>query len=296
MEDILQFKELNQYKNSNLPINIFLNTPENNATCILHNHWHDSFEIIYLLKGDAVFNIGNTEYAVTPGDILIVNPKVFHTGYSVNNAESSFYAFVFDSRILAGNPLDPVHSKLIQPLIDNRILIPGKIPKDQPDYSYLKTILKRIIDELENKETGFEIIVKSQLLTFFALLLRTYSTLPQSIDYDNMFNKYSDSFNELISYLETNFPDKITIETASAIMHLSPFHFCRVFKKITGSTFNDFLNFYRVNKAEDILKTTDIPITEVAVMSGFYDISYFDRVFKKFKKYTPKNCRNLYKK
>lgn len=291
MNEIVEFKENVQFVNASLPINIHINNGFGNNSCILQNHWHNSFEIIYFLRGSAVFNIGATEFMVEAGDILFVNSKVFHTGYSVSNTETSFCALVFDASILSGQPSDSAHTRYINPLIDNKVILTSKIAKDCTEYPFIENTLKSLISELNSKSTGYEIIVKAQLLTFITHLLRMSPGSTGSKEFDNMFNRYSKGLNNLISFLDSHYSEKITVEIASKIMHLSPFHFCRVFKKITGNTFNDFLNFYRVNKAEDILRTTDLSITEVAALSGFYDISYFDRVFKTYKKYTPKNVR-----
>lgn len=67
------------------------------------------------------------------------------------------------------------------------------------------------------------------------------------------------------------------------MVNLSPNHFCKVFKKITGKTLIEYLHLLRINEAEKMLVDTDASITEIAGNVGFSSITYFGRVFKKLK-------------
>ena len=74
--------------------------------------------------------------------------------------------------------------------------------------------------------------------------------------------------------------------------NLSRYHFCRLFKEITNKTVTDYINQIRINQSEEMLKDSSKNITEVATANGFNNLSYFSKVFKKYKKIPPSKIKN----
>lgn len=272
--------------------NIFLNVPDNasNKNSVLHIHWHESFEIIIIKEGNAIFQIGNMEYYVEDGDILFVNQGELHSGYSVNNTNVIFYAIVFDKSILTYYIPDTQQKKLIYPFVEGKMTYPGLIKNDSENSVPFSTIIHSIIDEFEQRKTGYELAVKClfSMLTLQVIRVKAFTEETKKIYLkDNKLERFKLLFN----YIEAHFSEKITIKIASNIVNMSSYHFCKVFKKVTGKTFIEFLNLYRVNEAEDLLRETDLPITQVAEKVGFCNINYFDKIFKKYKRYSPSSSR-----
>ncbi|SNR17008.1 AraC family transcriptional regulator [Tenacibaculum jejuense] len=92
-----------------------------------------------------------------------------------------------------------------------------------------------------------------------------------------------------IQYIEENSNAKLLLEDVASKAHFSPFHFHRIFKAITGETFNHFIVRKRIEKSADyLLHKPDKSISEIAFSSGFSSISTFSRTFKKFYGMSPK--------
>ncbi|WP_299675343.1 GyrI-like domain-containing protein [uncultured Tenacibaculum sp.] len=92
-----------------------------------------------------------------------------------------------------------------------------------------------------------------------------------------------------IQYIEENSSTKLLLEDVASKAHFSPFHFHRIFKAITGETFNNFIVRKRIEKSADyLLHKPDKSISEIAFSSGFSSISSFSRTFKKFYGMSPK--------
>ena len=106
--------------------------------------------------------------------------------------------------------------------------------------------------------------------------------------------EYIDKFNKVFQYVDQNYTEEISLETAAKIAGFSKFHFSRLFKQFTDTSFYDCLNLRRVQAAEHLLPIPGLPITEIALQCGFSSISTFNRVFKSFKKCTPSEFRELY--
>ncbi len=96
---------------------------------------------------------------------------------------------------------------------------------------------------------------------------------------------------KVFNHIEANYTEKIKMDDLYLMAGLSSYYFCRLFKKVTGRTTNEYINIYRLNKAEYLLKSTCMNITEVALSTGFNDINYFSRLFKKYKKIAPSSVR-----
>lgn len=88
-------------------------------------------------------------------------------------------------------------------------------------------------------------------------------------------------------FVEDNISKNITIETITDIIHITPNYFSSIFKKVTGDSFITYVNLRKIEKAKEILKAVDMPVSEVAEKCGFSDVKYFNRVFKKYTGVTP---------
>jgi len=88
-------------------------------------------------------------------------------------------------------------------------------------------------------------------------------------------------------YMMDHFQQSITLEEVASHIDMERTAFCIFFKKMTGKSFFEFLLEYRINVSCDMLQSTNKTIAEVCLASGFRDIPYFNRVFKKLKNTTP---------
>ena len=93
-------------------------------------------------------------------------------------------------------------------------------------------------------------------------------------------------------FVSENYKSKISTSDLAKMFFVSENHFCRLFKKHVGISAVDYINEFRISKAEILLRTTDLAITEIASAVGFEDANYFSRVFRKTKKLSPTDYRN----
>lgn len=92
-------------------------------------------------------------------------------------------------------------------------------------------------------------------------------------------------------YIEDNLSDPISLEDISHQMQLSPFHFCRKFKKSTGTTLTGYITGRRVELAKEALITRSTRVTEIAFNVGFQSLSQFNRSFQKVMGMSPSEYR-----
>jgi transcriptional regulator GlxA family with amidase domain len=92
-------------------------------------------------------------------------------------------------------------------------------------------------------------------------------------------------------YIEANLEENISIQVLAGIAGLSMYHFARVFKQSEGVTPHDYLVKCRVRRAKELLSDTDLPMSEIALASGFSDQSHCARRFREHVGVTPSAYR-----
>lgn len=77
----------------------------------------------------------------------------------------------------------------------------------------------------------------------------------------------------------------------TAEFHVSEGHLCRFFKSMTRMSPVEYINFYRISMSMELLRQTDMEISEISMRTGFNNISYYNRTFRKYMHMTPSQYR-----
>ena len=100
---------------------------------------------------------------------------------------------------------------------------------------------------------------------------------------------------QTFNLIDSNYPQPLTLADLAKAANLSPNYFCRFFQKITHHSPIDYLNRYRVEMACLKLAHTNDSITNIALACGFNDVSYFIKLFHRYKETSPLKYRQLIK-
>lgn len=93
------------------------------------------------------------------------------------------------------------------------------------------------------------------------------------------------------NFIHQHLGEQMSLEAVAAAVNVSPFHFCKLFKRATGLTFTDFVNRARVEKAKRLLMRPSARITEIAYDVGFQSLSHFNRSFRRIADESPSEFR-----
>lgn len=142
-----------------------------------------------------------------------------------------------------------------------------------------------------SKQTGFK-----RLTLFWCLIdllgsSKNIKVLSNTAEQTVTGKKVLKQMSQAIAYITDNFDSEITQEEVAELVNMSNTYFCKVFKKTTGHRFVNFVNGCRIDKACDLLKNTEEPVTEICFRVGFNNISNFNRQFFNVKGMTPSNYR-----
>ena len=144
-----------------------------------------------------------------------------------------------------------------------------------------------MFDALTHKPKAYELIINGSLWHFFGIALsqNLSSELP-SYTQRNL-NRIT-QIKQAIEYIESHYTVAFSLQELSASIGMSPKYFCKFFKEMTHRTPFDYINYYRIERACDLLQTTTLSIADVGQQCGYNDLSYFIKIFKKYKNITPK--------
>lgn len=240
-------------------------------------HYHNHYEIYYLLSGKRKYFIENKIFELSKGDIILIPKDTLHKTVVHDNSHHQRLLVSFNDNMV---PLQ--HQEEIESCFKRYYYHPPETITHQIDHLFHK-----IEKEYNNNDKFSEFILKGNLIELFAFLIRNNDkfTLTQPIDETNHF------IQSVAQYLCQNFDHHITLISTAKKYNISPEHLSRQFKKNTGYNFNEYLNLVRIQNAEKLLKNKEMSMAEVAFCCGFNDSNYFSTVFKKVVGMSPKKYR-----
>lgn len=252
------------------------------------SHWHTPIEIIMPIRNSYRVDSTNDSYIMQEGDLLLINSGTIH---SMPALEGERLIFQADFSML--HSISDVETVLnsIPPIL----LITSE---NAPDiHEKLRDLLLEIRREYFSDSLLISASIYSLLLEMFVLIGRKY--MGEGIRPDVTYSKqkeYTAKFLYVSHYIQEHCTEDLTLDAAAAIAGFSKFHFTRLFKDFTGTSYYKYLNRKRIEHAEKLLIDPEISVTEVALQSGFSSLSAFIRMFKIVKGCTPTEFRNLLEK
>ncbi|MEN8075805.1 AraC family transcriptional regulator [Clostridioides difficile] len=272
------FKEEKQHGTFDFPIE-FYHVTRDHPRYNMDLHWHTQCEIIKILEGEFSLILNDEKILSKAGDILFIHDGVVHGGTPINCV---YECIVFDMSLLLKKNI--TCTKLLSDIINHNKVIDTIISGHN---KHIEICCNYLFESINSKEPGFELIVQGSLYNLLGMILRTGLYKTKSIST----KRSSTSLQQLktvLTLLEEKFSEPLTLEDLSKSVGMTPKYFCRFFHQMTNKTPIEYLNYYRVDVACELLLTKDVCITDVALDCGFNDVSYFIKTFKKYKGITPK--------
>lgn len=237
-------------------------------------HWHEELEIIYIREGKLHVCIEGEDYWGNAGSIFLVNPKELHLMDS-DDFSVAYYTLLFPVEFISFQTTDDLENHLLQPLRSGQLQISHEISDPM-----LSEKLYRILEEItllnqNHNSIQCQIQTRILLLQFLCLLVEHDCLHTPAIPV-----KQANIQRDLLTYIREHYTEKISLRDLSEQFHLSEKYISRYFKEHFQITFSSYTNHLRLTYALRLLETTELPITEVALRSGFPNVSYFIRVFK----------------
>ncbi len=237
-------------------------------------HAHGYVEFFYITCGEGNFNIAQDYIAVKKGDVLAINTSVAHTEISSKT-----------------NPLGYI------------VLGIGNIElslseQQNSGYAHIKSgdflkkagwLFENIVAESENETKGVSSVAHYLLMALLQLFLRETKAYTQSSEQANALSK---ECVQVKRYIDTNYKEKITLDSLSRLAHINKYYLVHSFKKAYNITPIGYLQLCRIMQARRLLTETDLPVFEIAEALGFSSTSSFTQCFRRIAGITPSQQRS----
>jgi len=244
-------------------------------------HWHNAAELVYNAEGTCVISVSGDEYSLNTGDLLLIPPGEIHEIVSCSrNGKRYFIQFNISTLDCFGgiNDVKPYLERIIKISRDTGPELRGSIEKCVTD----------LIREHERKDYAYALSLNARIFDIIVLIARSMAKSAQNNENAGSRKVAGlQQINKAFEYIERNYPLHITLKDVSNAAGFSEYYFSRLFKEYTGQSFLNYLNYYRVKQAEKLLKSTERPVLEIALESGFNSLATFNRIFKKLKGCSP---------
>lgn len=251
-------------------------------------HFHDEVEILFVSSGVMRFSFNETQVDVCAGEGIFVNRRVPHSTMSLaDNTKDTLFQLNIEKLLKMEHHHMNRYLSLIFSGNENEFYV---FKKDSEAGKEIFDYITKIRKEREEQKKSFGTYIKGQLFLILGALYRHEILNDIELKYDS--EGISKIYKALV-FVDKNYALQISLEEISDVVNMNPSYFCRVFKKVTGKTLMEYINYVRVWKAENLLTSTEKSILDISVETGFSSVSYFNRVFKKSKGTSPAVYRKI---
>lgn len=270
-------------------LDIFVNREMESFTTSQHKH--DFVEISYVGEGSGYHYVEDQVISTKQGDLFVIpigTSHVFRPSSPKQDKTLVIYNCIFRSSVLE----QWRHLFQNDSCIYNSIYCPGKCQEQwlhiQDKHDMFSTMFQTMYWEYTKRSIGFDTILTALLVQLLVLLQRCECKSESEESVPLRMRE------EVVHFIKSNYTQNITVQYVADYFFLSASHFQRLFKKSTGVPFTQYLQNVRIQKCCELLKSTDIPIYQIANQVGYQDMKFFHALFRKKTGVTPRQYRQNY--
>lgn len=250
-------------------------------------HVHDYYQMIYCKKAGGSFEINGIHYEATPGYIYFIRPMEPHSMKRGKNMR------LVELKFLAED----------QQTVEQLSNLPSVFRMD--DNFEVRLALKDVIQEGLSRAVYSNDSTNAALELLLIRILRSFiQNAGESLQSTNFClssqntavpsDTFDVQFLKVVDYIEKHLSEPITLDDLSSLVHFNKSYLIERFKEIWGVPPMKYVNWMRVERAKELLTTTNATITDISREVGFQSIHYFSRFFKGKENMTPQDYRTKY--
>lgn len=263
--------------NKNLNIGISLYSVNN-----FMFHLHNEMEILIVIKGSIIITIGQKKYKLSENDFIVVNKNEVHSSERTNE-DNICLAIEFDSSII--DTFYPGFSKIN---FDCKSF--EHETEKQQVLDKIRHHIACIIWGINKKDEGFQLDIWIHTIKIAKELLINFNSgklIEDSKDNEDR----AERIHRIINFIDNKFEEGVTLDGIAKEEGVSPYYISHFIKDSIGISFQDYKNYKRLDKAEQLLIKTNNTIMDIALLSGFPSVKSFNNIFLKYYSTTPTQYR-----
>jgi len=240
-------------------------------------HLHEDIELLYVIRGRGTTLCNGVRYDLCDGDMFVSFPNQVHHHVNFENGEY-ILLIIKPSRLLS----------YANVFFDNEPMSSVINIKEDEDDNILFLLKTALYEYLRD---GYSTVIESYLTTFFGKLLKHYEIKKQNVSRNKVM--------KILNYCSLNYKENISVDDVANALSISRSTVSHTFGNQLKVGFCDYINMLRLVEARELLRNSDLSITEIAQNTGFETIRTFNRAFLKERGISPSQYRkvqkNLYK-
>ena len=246
-------------------------------------HWHEDVELLMPIKGCLNYNVNGTVIRVDEGNAIFVNSRQIHYGFSFNGADCWYICICFKPDQLCAQPY--LYEHFVRPVTQSTGFSHLLIGKGTAKHDKILALIREIA---QMPERNLCLIAK-----LYELWQGIYDAA--NVATDAPADRNVDILKEMLAHISTHYSEHLTLTALAAAGGVCRSKCCQVFQKYMGTTPNAFVTSFRLERAMELLRESDLSITEIANACGFNSSSYFAETFMKQKGCSPTKYRSSYR-
>lgn len=254
-------------------------------------HEHDFLELTYVLNGQAKHTLDDVPSILSKGDYFIVDYHKSHAYTQIGDEPFTVINCLFVPRFIDET------LKECQELgeVVNSYLIKFDFCrlKDHPtkfiyhdDDGHIGKLFMILYDEYTKKRMGYLETMRCYLIAIIIDIMRQIQA-PDFIESESEMIRYT------IDYVQKNFMEKLSLGEITEQFNYSLAHISHTFKKETGMTFQDYVQYVRIRESCRLLINTPKKVSEIAALVGYSNIQFFNEVFRRQTGMSPREFRRV---
>ena len=283
-------RELVQHGSALFPIACYAEDLESYAVAW---HWHEEFEYILAVQGPLNVNVGKTRLTLQTGQGVLINSGVLHAVEQAGTSGAMLHSGVFHPRLVGG--MDTIFwQKLIRPLLQPGAPAFFWLEEEEPRQRQVLAHLRNAWNAVAEEPFDYENQVRYHLSA--ALRLLSIQCADEKRKVSRQEQIAAERMKQMLRFVEEHYAEELTVERIAADAALSESACLRSFRQVLGITPIQYVKQFRVEKAAELLRFTQLKTGEIGAECGFADGSYFIKTFREIKHCTPKEYRKRFEK
>jgi len=248
---------------------------------VWQNQATTGYSLLTTLSGRLDYTLGDQHFTLAETESVVLEPN---TTLNAKGQQVELLFLTFSA------------SLVIQNATAMRLIPPKSIVTFTRDHMHgdrkLDALLMEFAAELATEKPGREIVMRALVEQLLVHILRNYSTprLSEELELSRV-GLVDRRIRRSVELMHTQLDQELTLKALAAASYLSPFHFARLFKKLTGSSPHNYLAGIRAARAQLLLAETDLSVTEIGARVGYLSGSHFTKAFRIATGATPREFR-----
>ena len=277
--------EIINYDDSSFPTYVYKGWLKPNVTWERVPHFHEDIEMVTVTSGTIAYSVNGKTIVLHEGDTIFVNSNQIHYSMSITEEIARYIIFIFNPSIISTSLA--VEMNAVRPITGNHDLTYLRFNSLN---EFTQEIAELMVSLPDIRRDPFQIT--KTLFSIWDIILKQ-STVKDLIEENgnDAADTHSKFLKQMMFYIQNNFRDPITLDDFAGNVNISRSLCNKIFKQYAQESPIGYVMHFRARKAAELLRSSNMSLTEIAEHTGFNGASYMSEIFKKYFNTSPAKYR-----